>query len=165
MPEAFRTDEIAFLDPLVDILSSAVTETAGSSPGETGQITSRIKIDIFNLTLALTSALIPTLTDVVKENTRAILPNSEVIGESDELRNSMKGILADALRHNSSSPTLNYGSLKEIIKRALLPTPHDDNRRGCSDCTGRGGGIFSCCCQRRNHEAYNSIPAEHALNS
>ena len=142
-PEAFRTDEIAFLDPLVDILSSAVTETAGSSPGETGQITSRIKVDIFNLTLTLTSALIPTLTDVVKENTRAILPNSEVIGKSDELRNSVKGILADG---NPSSPTLNHDSLLKVLysQRHMMIIEEDIIY---SDCTGRGGGTFSCYCQ------------------
>ena len=137
MPAAFRANggNIAFIDPLVNALSEAVTAAAGTSLSGDGQITTRIKTETYTLTLALISSLIPTLTDVVKENE---LPASPVIEQHDVLKDSMKRVLVDALNCNPSSPILNNGHLKEIIKRALIPEPSGNN---C-------GGIFSCCCQR-----------------
>lgn len=95
MPEAFRANgvQIDFIDPLVNALSEAVTTAAGTSLSGTGggQITMRIKTDTFKLTVALTSALIPALTNVVKENQQHIhpftIPNLE---RCTELRESVK---------------------------------------------------------------------------
>ena len=153
MPEDFRAN-VAFIDPLANALSGAVTEAAGSSPREEGWIIARIKIDIFNLTVALTSALILTLTEIGRENEKAI-QNHQGNGdlEGNELKERVKGILVDALNHNSSSPTLNYYHLKAIIRRALIP--HNEG------CTNRGSGAFtcetfSCCCPRRNRSERNN---------
>ena len=125
MPAAFHADgvNIVFIDPLVNALSEAVTAAAGTSLRGTGQITSRIKIDTFKLTVALTSALIPALTDVVTVNIAHIQPNTPVIQGHDMLKESMKGILVEALICNPSSPTLNNARLKASIKSALIPVP------------------------------------------
>ena len=126
MPEEFRTNgvHIAFIGPLVNVLSGAVTDAARTSLSGDGRITSHIKIDTFNLTVRLTSALISTLTDVVRENERDIRPATQVIGEVAELRSRMKSILVDALNDNPFSPTLNNDSLRKFLKDALIPTSH-----------------------------------------
>ena len=61
------------------------------------------------------------LTDVVKENPRAIRPNTQVIGGVAQLKEHMKNILVDAQNGNLSSPTLNNDSLKVFLKDALIP--------------------------------------------
>ena len=121
MPQAFRADG-TFFDPLVTKLSEAVTETAGMSLRGNDRITTRIKIDTFNLTVALTFALDCALTDVVKENPGAISPDTPVIDEVGQLKN----ILVDALNGNPSSPTLNNDSFKVFLKDALIPAPQNE---------------------------------------
>ena len=64
----------------MNALSEAVTAAAGTSLRGDGQITTRIKTETYTLTVALISLLIPTLTDVVKENE---LPASQVIEQHD----------------------------------------------------------------------------------
>ena len=169
MPEALRTNCIAFIDPLVNALCEAVTTAAGTFPIQEGRITSFIKIDIFNLTVALTSALIPTLTAVVKENPEDIHPASP--RKCIELREGVKNILVAALNCNPSSPTLNNNDLKEKIRSALIRVPHVrecDNGRGdgTGRGTGRGGclcGIFSCCCKTEGHNECYSYRGLHEV--
>ena len=124
MPEAFRANgvNIAFIAPLVNALSEAVTAAAGTSLSGDGQITTRIKTDTFKLTVALISALIPALTDVVKQNQQHIHPYTILnLRRCTELREGVNGALVDALNHNPSYPTLNNGHLKVIIRGALIP--------------------------------------------
>ena len=120
MPAPFRVSHahIACISPLVDALSGAVTEAAGSSPSGDSRITTCIKVDTINLTVALTSALTHALTNVVKKNLEAIVPTTEVIGDVAQVRECIK---VNALNENPSSPTVNTDDLIVELKSALIP--------------------------------------------
>ena len=154
MPEDFRARgvNIAFIEPLVNALCDAVTETAGTVPSGEDRITSRIKTDIFKLTVALTSAVIPTLTDIVKKNPKEILPITQIHDNTrNELKNDVKDILVDSLSYDSCIPTLNNVRLKEGFKRALIQK-HNGEHTTTEECSC---GIFVCC-RRRGHSRHKN---------
>ena len=112
------------VDVLATDLSDAVTAVAGTSLKGDGRITTCIKIDAYNLTIALTSALFRVLNDIVKEKSEVFHSDTIVIREDTELRESMRVILVDALNHNPSSPTLNVACLKKAIISSYFDSTH-----------------------------------------